>query len=1155
MCRRRVPVRSAGSTGWLTMAAMALMFLTNASGGENPGTDRDAPGRMAIPPIAKGPVIDGNIDEDEWSGAAQIQGFLVHRDATLEPREGHTLVAYDRDNLYIAVSTELPPDGRLVAKIRREMGNVHHDDAIEIWVDPNRFRREGGDGKSDYYQIIINSHGKKLDMRHDGKSAPDTGWTLQGHAFANKINKERNRWEAEIAIPWKSVGADFADLDGRDIGLLVVRVWNRPYDQSEYSLAKTGAFDQWMNYPAFALKKDAPLFREETLGKPFDAEFDYRLAVRDSSGKEQSYKIDASVVSADMPTKMEEKRLAVAAGKAETYVFTPTGYHPGSLNTLAATVTAADGEVVFRRKLPVGKIRRDVWEIAGGEENTALFVSYYPSLNKVGVRFDFTLVENAGQLGDAEIELRDAAGNTLFSDTVTIDGEICERYFDIPNIPDGTYTARAILAGGKTVMEKPFERIHFPWEGNTLGETDEIFAPFEPVKTADSRVDVVLRAYRMNSFGLWDGVTARGRELLAAPMTLELETGEGKGEWTAAAVKLIEAKPNRARYESRAESRAVIVNTVSTIEEDGCMKVEMELLPSGTSAEITGLSVNIPMKDSLAPFWHAIIGDICRSNPVGEAPKGEGIVWDSTKTGNGTMLGTFIPYIWLGGPERGIAWFGNNDKGYSVDDDKPVQILTRENGRLILTVNLINRPTTLDAPRKIIFGLQATPVKPRLDDWRKRGFEITGVHGGANLYWTMLQRYAAKYPAERDWSLVDEYVKCRAAGRVTPEAEAAFEQWLKDKIAPGSDMMDDVRPSVWGGMNWVARTGGKPQFIYYEGHTQDQMSEEFRVFQDEWGKEQFTNRKWKEPTGTKKDLDGDVFVHINRSYADFSLYYGKMWMDRGFGLYSDNCFPISSFNTLVSDAYVRSDGQTQPSAGIWEMRDYYKRMWKLKNLRQPDTPYPLLQCLHVTNGMLIPIVGWNDVNLDIEWIWNGGRDHFPADLLLTETTGLQGGNIGVPHHMLIPSLSFSGAMEAEKTEPERHRHWQRAEWGIRFVFEVLRHTMYHWTLNAPEEKLVRDFGYGEPGVEIINYWAADEKSADAPEIACSDEDVKWIGLWKKDAGELLAVLVNWSGKPRNASFGAKGAFERVANAETGEAMKLDGMAFEPFGVKIVRLTR
>ena len=1110
--------------------------------------------RMTIPPISRSPVIDGAINEGEWLGAAKIQGFLInhHREGTLEPREGRTLVAYDRDNLYIAVSTELPPDGKLVAKIRRDMDKVNHDDAIEIWLDPNRGHRESGTGNLDLYQIIINSLGTKLDMVHAGDGLPNLAWSLEGHAFANKIDREKNRWEAEIAIPWKSVNANFADLDGKEIGLLVVRVWNRPYGQDPFSMGKAGAFAEWPNHPVFVLRKDAPLFREELPGNPFEAEFDYRLTIRNPSAEDRIFDVNARIDSNTMPTKAEEKRLAIAAGMEETFVFAPTSYHPGSLNTITAAVAATDGEILFRRELPVGRSRENRWEITGAEESTAFFIAYYPSMNKFGARLDFSLVENADRLTEAGIEIRDSEGKTLFTDTVAIDGKIIEKYFDIPDLPDGIYTARAILAEGKTVMEKPFERIHFPWEGNALGESDEILAPFEPVRTEGDQVNVVLRSHRMNGFGLWDSVTAKGRELLAAPMTLELETAAGREEWTAATVNLTEAKQNLAKYEARAESRAVIVNTISTIEEDGCMRVEMELSPSARPAEIAGLAVRIPMVDALAPLWHVIIGQGCRGNPVGTAPAGEGIVWDSTKTGNGMLLGTFLPYIWLGGPERGIAWFGNNDKDYAVDDARPVQILTRENGQLILTIHLINRPTKIDAPRKIVFGLQATPAKPRMDDWRRRGFNINRVHGGSNIYWTILQRFEGKYPAWRDWGMVDEMVRIRAAGRVDAEARAAFERWL-DRVPPG--MHERVRTPVLGGMSWVAGTGVNPQFIYYEGHGQDQLTEEWRVFQDEWGREQFTSRNWMTPTGAENDLQTGIFVHYNKSYADFSLYYGAMWMDRGFGLYSDNCYPVPSFNTLVSDAYVRDDGRTQPSVGIWEVREYYKRMWKLRHSRQPNTPYPLLQALHVTNTMWTPVVAWNDVNLDIEWTWDGGRGHFPADLILTQTTGLQGGNIGVVHHMLIPSGMYSKAREAEKENPERHQYLQRAEWGIRFVFELLRDRMYHWAINVSAEKLIRDFGYGEAGVEIINYWAVDERPEGAPEIACSDGDVKWIGLWKKGAGELLVALVNWSDARRAAGLAVKGAFGKIVNAETGGEMNTGDMALEPFELKIVHFSK
>ena len=70
--------------------------------------------------MSKAPSIDGKIDDTEWAGASKI--IAVHRvnEFALEPRQGYTLLSYDKDNLYIAMSTELPPDGKLMAMVKRK---------------------------------------------------------------------------------------------------------------------------------------------------------------------------------------------------------------------------------------------------------------------------------------------------------------------------------------------------------------------------------------------------------------------------------------------------------------------------------------------------------------------------------------------------------------------------------------------------------------------------------------------------------------------------------------------------------------------------------------------------------------------------------------------------------------------------------------------------------------------------------------------------------------------------------------------------------------------------------------------------------------------------------------------------------------------------
>ncbi|NOY75669.1 MAG: hypothetical protein GXP32_07735 [Kiritimatiellaeota bacterium] len=81
--------------------------------------------------------------------------------------------------------------------------------------------------------------------------------------------------------------------------------------------------------------------------------------------------------------------------------------------------------------------------------------------------------------------------------------------------------------------------------------------------------------------------------------------------------------------------------------------------------------------------------DGIRINNGGYAPKGTGKVCDGSKCARNSIVGTYVPYIWLGGESREISVFGKNDKGWINAKGTSCQELVRSNGTLCLSLNLI----------------------------------------------------------------------------------------------------------------------------------------------------------------------------------------------------------------------------------------------------------------------------------------------------------------------------------------------------------------------------------------------------------------------------------------------------------------------------------
>ncbi len=407
-------------------------------------------------------------------------------------------------------------------------------------------------------------------------------------------------------------------------------------------------------------------------------------------------------------------------------------------------------------------------------------IAYYPGLHKLQVRIGTLPPELLVGQPEANV-LVSAVGEELAvaRGRVTLDAHGGIGYLSLPLLKDGTYNAVISLhpTGPIAITTKTFKQKNFPWEGNTLGITDTIYPPFTPIRVNGKTASVVLRDYHMNGFGLCDYLISEGHNLLAAPMKLVLQTAQGPQQWTFPEAQWTMQKPQQAVYHTRAVSDALEVQTTSTLDYDGCLKVEMTLAPGKTPAEIQSLCLDIPLADKEVPLFHDCSFESLRRAYSGATPRGGKIIWGGRENqgvpptyrvepgpGDGVIWTSsnvtpwhdvtvydFSPYLWLGGAERGLAWFGENDRGWVPAKGKPDQELIRIGDQVILRCHLINKPTTLTAPRTLVFGLQASPTRPMPQNWRAN--PKIPSHSGAVICWGGYL-CASKYPADYDWSVV-----------------------------------------------------------------------------------------------------------------------------------------------------------------------------------------------------------------------------------------------------------------------------------------------------------------------------------------------------------------------------------------------------------------
>ena len=176
------------------------------------------------------------------------------------------------------------------------------------------------------------------------------------------------------------------------------------------------------------------------------------------------------------------------------------------------------------------------------------------------------------------------------------------------------------------------------------------------------------------------------------------------------------------------------------MEYDGYALHRLRIVPPAAQSEIAnpqskidGLRLLISLKPEQATHLHATAGDWFRSSVSSIAlPAGAGVLWHSGQShgmgvtphtenwGRRMTVGDFKPYVWIGGPNRGLAFMADNDRGWVPDDEKKVHAIevVREGDRVNLILNLVARPFTFDKPARSSSACRPRRCRPLLPDFR-----------------------------------------------------------------------------------------------------------------------------------------------------------------------------------------------------------------------------------------------------------------------------------------------------------------------------------------------------------------------------------------------------------------------------------------------------
>ena len=1109
-----------GRTPGLVLMAAACLSAASALAADMKAEPKFRIGRMSAP------AVDGLVEEREWARACEATHFLKLGGDMAFCGEARLWFGRDADNFYFASVCESNPDGGIVRGTAARNGNteVLRDDSFEFtWVPDMSAARP------DVYHLMVNANGAYFGEGQ--RKGQMLAWGPKGMKTASRVVD--GRWHFELSIPLSTIGFD--GCPGAEHGVRMCRTWKRvgsewgavtcfsPYVHAFFSAAAC---------PRVVFDDAAPVVQLKELGGgEADTEYPLVFLVENTACSTQTYNVALSIRPKNSQGLLVDETLSLAPG--ERRVYRRKGPVQGDERADARLLVSSAGgdrtyylrEFSFRPKPP-----RPKWMKAGGDGGLSFQFAYFPTPSLAHVQSDVSEVVKRHGVKSMRFRILTKAGEEICArDASPGPKGVVDITFPVPDLAQltrrsgsGEYVAELSAAcPACPVARLEFQRNVFEWEGNGIGLSDVVVEPFTPLRRESARLDgedvekvsVVLRDHFVDpKSGLWKQVVAAGKPLLARPMRLVTASG--------------------ARLEDPRLSAS------AAWDYDGMMEWRLTLRPG----RYEPFSLEIPIRAERAPLMHACT-DGLRFNYAGEVPAGGGVVWDGSKAPRNSIVGDYVPYVWVGGPLRGISAFGENDRGWEVDSENAhcQEVVREADGTVVLRLNLVQRSVDVAEARTIRIGFQATPVKPMLENWRE---VPAGELVGCCLYWGGYEDSHAVCPYDEKTTFWEKMAETRRTGVVDGGYLEAYCRNWPSGADPSSNVHSQrcQRASAHfrAGMNVMRRCFADPakETVWYtNGRGVHYGLKPGATFADEWSRLPFLKRPFGVRSMAAYDLDPVA------SYRDYAAWWWAKAFQTGAmdHLYWDDVFCQSNYDVETTDAYRLPDGSIQPASGIFNMRALIRRgaMTAAECGKKPTGNW-----IHMTNTAMAPVSAFAGVHYD--WEDPGStapfQERYSRAYMQACTIGRQFGNRVVLMGYFAP------------TTPERREWLRRTGVGPTLTHEA------KWYIPEKVAAALDAFGYRRPGagVRVWNYW--DE---DVP-FPLAIDGLEWSALAMSNGkGEAMAVVCNYENRAATARVRPDCVALRTADrfrafdAETSAELEVSGgtisVTIAPYDFVVIRM--
>jgi hypothetical protein len=203
--------------------------------------------QITLPRAGAPVVIDGKLEEAEWSSVPEQSGFINKwpKDTGLAPLQSHIKLVYDNEYLYVAAVCSL--SGRPVIKALKRDAEIWNSDAFFILLDPQDQRLVG-------YLFGVNAGGAQTDGIVQGDNMT-TEWDAR---WLSAVQVYDSCFTVEMAIPLNVLGLN---PKNRQWGLNFIRSDMHNYCYSNWNQAPLQYYGYNTNYMGQLNWPEVPLSR------------------------------------------------------------------------------------------------------------------------------------------------------------------------------------------------------------------------------------------------------------------------------------------------------------------------------------------------------------------------------------------------------------------------------------------------------------------------------------------------------------------------------------------------------------------------------------------------------------------------------------------------------------------------------------------------------------------------------------------------------------------------------------------------------------------------------------------------------------------------------------------------------------------------------